>query len=90
MSKTKSKSESLRKLRQFCAEKPQGMYSYWWFNGLVNAYPLHFLFYSQFSTILTKRQQDAKDSVQVQFKYRVKRLLEYPVSEIEIDSLEKM
>lgn len=54
-----SKEKSLLKLREFCSNPPQGMVSHWWFNGLVNAFPLHFLYYSQFSKnfIETKSQK---------------------------------
>jgi hypothetical protein len=87
---TRTKSQSLQKLREFCSAPPRGMFSSWWFNGLVKAYPLQFLFYSQFSTIFKKRQQGAKDVVLSKFECRVKHLLEYPISEREIKYVEKI
>lgn len=90
MSTTESKIKSLRKLREFCSNPPQGMISYWWFNGLVNAYPLQFLLYSQFSKHFVGTKKTAKDKILFRFEHKVKTLLEYPISEREISVIESM
>lgn len=90
MSTTESKIKSLRKLREFCSNPPQGMISYWWFNGLVNAYPLHFLNYSQFSKNFVGTKKTAKEKILFRFEHKVKQLLEYPISEKEIEVVEEI
>jgi hypothetical protein len=90
MNNNLSKKKSLKKLREFCSKPPQGMISYWWFNGLVNTYPLHFLFYSQFSKNFVGTKKTAKDKILFRFEDKVKTLLEYPISEREISVIEDM
>ncbi|MBM3455056.1 MAG: hypothetical protein FJX80_07905 [Bacteroidetes bacterium] len=63
MSTKVSKTRSSSKLRQFCSNPPQGMISFLWFNGLVSAYHLQFLLYSQFSTYFVGTKKTAKDKI---------------------------
>ena len=90
MSTKISKVQSLKKLREFCSNPPQGMISYWWFNGLVGAFPLHFLHYSQFSKNFVGTKKTAKEKIVTRFKYKVEKLLEFPITTREIDCIEKM
>jgi hypothetical protein len=90
MSTTHSKIKSLMKLRYFCANPPYGMVSHWWFNGLVNAYPLHFLFYSQFSNKFPGTKKVAKERIQTRFQKKVELLLEYPITEKQIYTIERI
>ncbi len=90
MQSTHSKSKSLRQLREFCAKPPKGMISYWWFNGLVNAYPLHFLFFTQFSTGFKGTKESARKSILSRFQKRVETLLIYPTSEKQISDIERI
>jgi len=90
MSTQVSKKKSLRKLREFCSSPPQGMISYWWFNGLVNAYPLHFLYYSQFSKDFIGTKKTAREKILFKFEHKVKQLLRYPISENEIEVVEEI
>lgn len=90
MSINNNRSKSLAQLRVFCSAPPQGMISYWWFNGLVNAYPLHFLNYSQFSKNFVGTKKTAKEKILFRFEHKVKQLLEYPISEKEIEVVEEI
>jgi hypothetical protein len=85
-----SRKKSLIKLREFCSTPPQGMISNWWFYGLVNRFPLHFLYYSQFSKNLVGTKKRAKEKILFRFEYKVKQLLEYPISEKEIGVVEEI
>lgn len=84
MSVQHSKAQSLQKLREFCSQPPQGMISHWWFNGLVNAYPLHFLFYAQFSTSFQGTKKTARDKIKSSMTFRIEKILQYPVTEKDI------
>jgi hypothetical protein len=90
MSTTHSKIKSLTKLRYFCANPPHGMVSHWWFNGLVNAYPLHFLLYSQFSNKFPGTKKVAKERILTRFQKKVELLLDYPITEKQISAIEKI
>lgn len=90
MSVNKNRSKSLAQLRVFCSSPPQGMISYWWFNGLVNAFPLHFLHFSQFSKNFIGTKKTAKEKVINRFTFKLEKLLEYPITEREIITIEKM
>jgi hypothetical protein len=86
----KNRSKSLAQLRVFCSSPPQGMISYWWFNGLVNAFPLHFLHYSQFSKNFVGTKKMAREKILFRFEDKVKTLLEHPISEREIEVVEEI
>jgi hypothetical protein len=90
MSKNSSNLIVLKKLRYFCSNPPFGMVSHWWFNGLVNAFPLHFLYYSQFSKNFVGTKKTAKEKILFRFEHKVKVLLEYPISEREIEIIEEI
>ncbi len=90
MSVNKNRSKSLAQLKVFCFSPPQGMISYWWFNGLVNAFPLHFLHFSQFSKHFIGTKKTAKEKILFRFEHKVKTLLEYPISEKEIEVIEEI
>lgn len=85
-----SKSKSILKLREFCSSPPHGMISNWWFHGLRTAYPLHFLYFSQFSTIFTETKKKAREKIVTKFEHRIKKLLDHPVTEREIEIIERM
>jgi len=87
---THSKSFSLKQLRQFCAKPPQGMISYWWFNGLVNSYPLHFLYYAQFSSGFPGTKKMAKEQILARFQKKVESIIDYPITEKQISTIERM
>ena len=90
MSTQVSKKKSLSKLREFCSSPPQGMISYWWFNGLVNAYPLHFLYYSQFSKDFIGTKKRAREKIIERFGVKIENILKYPVRESQIQKIEKI
>ena len=83
-------SKSLWKLREFCSNPPQGMISYWWFNGLVNAFPLHFLYYSQFSKDFVGTKERAREKIIERFRFKIENILKYPVNESQIQKIEKL
>lgn len=87
---TNPETKSLKKLRYFCANQPHGMVSHWWFNGLVNAYPLHFLFFTQFSIGFKGTKESARKNILARFQKRVEKLLEYPITEKQISDVEKL
>jgi hypothetical protein len=66
------------------------MVSHWWFNGLVNAYPLHFLFYSQFSSGFSGTKKAAKERIIARFQKKVELMLDYPITEKQISTIERM
>ena len=90
MSITNSKTKSLSKLRYFCANPPHGMVSHWWFNGLFNSYPLHFLSYSQFSSRFSGTKKAAKEQILARFQKKVESILDYPITEKQISSIERI
>jgi len=90
MSTQVSKKKSLRELREFCSSPPQGMISYWWFNGLVNAYPLHFLYYSQFSKDFIGTKKRAREKIIERFRVKIENILRYPIRENQIQKIEKI
>ncbi len=87
---THSKSFSLKKLRQFCAKPPQGMLSNWWFNGLVSSYPLHFLYYAQFSSGFSGTKQMAKEKILARFQKKIESILNYPITVRQISAIERI
>jgi len=90
MSTTNSKTKSLTKLRYFCANPPHGMVSHWWFNGLFNSYPLHFLLYSQFSSGFSRSKKAAKERILARFQKKVELMLNFPITEKQISTIERM
>jgi len=82
--------ESLWKLREFCSNPPQGMISHWWFNGLVNAFPLQFLFYTQYSTHFIGTKKTAREKIIKRFEYKIEKILTYRITETEIEVIESM
>jgi hypothetical protein len=90
MSTTNSKIKSLIKLRYFCANPPYGMVSHWWFNGLVNAYPLDFLFYTQFFNKFPGTKKVAKERILSRFQKKIELLLDYPITEKQISLIERI
>ena len=90
MSITNSKTKSLSKLRYFCANPPHGMVSHLWFNGLFNSFPLHFLFYSQFSSGFSWPKKVAKERILTRFQKKVESILDYPINEKQISSIERI
>ncbi len=85
-----SRKKSLIKLREFCSNPPQGMISYWWFNGLVNAFPLHFLYYSQFSKDFIGTKKRAREKIVERFRIKIENILNYPINESQIQKIEKI
>lgn len=82
--------KSLWKLRELCTSPPQGMISYWWFNGLVNSFPLHFLYYSQFSKDFIGTKKRAREKIIERFRIKIENILKYPVRESQIQKIEKI
>lgn len=88
MSFIRNKEESLKKLRGFCSQtKVVGWCSNMWYEGLKNAYPLEFIFYTQFSTKLSLGRDYAKKVFTNKVDLAVKKLLEYPLEEDDLKYL---
>ena len=91
MSFIRDKEKSLQQLRRFCTQsKIVGWCSNMWFGGLVQSYPLHFLFYTQYSTYFKGSKEAAKKFLQDKFHYRLEHLLQLPIEETDINTIEEM
>lgn len=86
----KDNCDSLRKLRDFCARPPRGMCAHWWFNGLVNAFPMHFLYYTQFASGFQGTKKNAREKILSSLRSKMEELLKYPVTEQDIAAFERI
>jgi len=88
MSFKKNKEQSLKQLRDFCSRiKVYGWCSNMWYHGLKNAYPLEFIYYTQFSTKPSIGREYAKNRYLDNVNLKFQKLLEYPLEEDDVEYL---
>jgi hypothetical protein len=83
-----NKEQSLKQLRDFCSRiKVYGWCSNMWYHGLKNAYPLEYIYYTQFSTKPSVSREQAKKGFSDMVNLKIQKLLEYTLEEEDVDYL---
>lgn len=88
MSIVRNKTESLKKLREFCSLiKVYGVYSNMWYESLKSSYTLEFIFYTQFSTKPSIGREYAKNRFSDKVNLKIQKLLEFYLEQEDVDYL---
>lgn len=88
MQKNKGRDKALSELQQFCNNPPMGLFAYQRFNAMVNAFPLHFLLYAKDKSNFVGTKKTAKDLILNRIEADVKKILERPLTEEEMNQLD--